>query len=183
MTTGRSRWRPVAGLAVLALAAPAAGASRGDLAVLDVSTGGLCVGPANRIEVTVTNLGDVIVDPGVETVLTVQTPGHAPESHTAIAAAIAPGQRLLLRFDRIEVRQPADVLLRVEVDPARRVDDPDRRNNTAAVLEAATEPCGPGAAAVAGVLSGRRRTPRCPAITRNVAFPGDGHQLGAAIHS
>lgn len=180
--TGRTPWAPAAGLALLALAAPAAGAGRGDLAVLELATGELCVGAANRVEVTVTNLGDTLVDPGVEAVLTVQAPGRAPDRHTALAAAIAPGQRLRLRFDPIVVHEPADVLVRVEVDPARRVDDPDRRNNTRAALEPATEPCGPAAAAI-GPLSGSRRPPPCPAVARNVASPGDGHELGAANQS
>lgn len=143
----------VAGTALAAATITAAAAERADLAIEELTAAPLCVGDRNWVEVVVANLGDAVADPGIGIVLTAQLPGHAPQRLTRSSRAIAPGERTRLRFDQIEITEPAEVLLRVEADPEHRIDDRSRGNNTAATLERAREPCDAGR----GSTSGRSR--------------------------
>ncbi len=117
-------------------------AERADLAIARLTVRPLCVGDGNTVEVVVTNHGGALADPGFDIVVTVQLPGHPPQRHSRTARAVAPGERHTTSFDGIAIAEPAEVLVRAEVDPEHRVDDPNRSDNTAAVLERATERCG-----------------------------------------
>lgn len=142
-------------VAIAGLGSSVAVAGRADLAVERLVVRPLCVGHGTRVELVLGNHGDAIAGQGYDIVLTVQLPGHPPQRLVRHGGAIAPGERRREVFDRIAVSEAAEVLVRAEVDPEHRVDDPDRRDNTAAHLGRADDEC--DAAAHPSVTG--RRTP------------------------
>ncbi len=115
---------------------------RPDLAVARLAPDALCVGADNEIVVTLENLGGAPAEADFDLILTVQLPGRPPTTLRSTPGAIRPGGRIEIRFVRVEITAPAEVLLRAEADPDRLVDEVNRRNNTAAALVPATGDCG-----------------------------------------
>ena len=115
---------------------------RPDLAVAGLAAESLCVGLGNQVVVTVLNRAASPVVGEFDVLLTVQLPGRPPAHFRSTVETLDPGARVEVRFVRIEIVAPGQVLFRAEAEPDQMVDDERRADNTAAALVPAAGECG-----------------------------------------